>query len=74
MHEIEVWVLVDEDGDFVVAKDAADLAERYDDEIGSDSAAARRVVKVTLKVDLPSHVELTGEAPAVGAAQLQSVS
>lgn len=64
MVDIEVWVLVDEGGDYQVGATADDVAERYQSEVGADDATAKRLVKVVLKVPLPKPVELVGEVPA----------
>jgi hypothetical protein len=53
MVEIEVWVKVDEEGDWSVAKDRDDL--------DSTGELATRLVRVTLKVPLPAVVELEAE-------------
>jgi hypothetical protein len=61
MTEVELWVLVDENGDYEVSKDAADLQ--------ADAGLASRVVKVTLRVPTPEPVELEAEIaaePSVG--------
>ncbi len=68
-HEIEVWVLVDSDGEYVVGKDQSDLGELYANDIG-ESGAARRMIKLTVKVPVVAHVELTGTAPHEGQAAL----
>lgn len=70
MGEVEVWIVVDESGDFSVAATQAAAVERFADEIGGDLAT--RQVKVTLRVPLPRPVELTGEVPAEpGGAELR---
>jgi hypothetical protein len=57
--EIEVWVMVDEDGDFEVSKDA--------DELQAPAGKASRLLKMTLTVPQPKTVELAAvvseEAP-----------
>ena len=60
---VEVWVLVNSEGEYVAHEDAGVLAEEYEERIGEMSAAEglRRVcVKVT--VPLPTPIELVGEA------------
>jgi hypothetical protein len=64
MTEIRVLVLIDEEGEWVIGKDDDELHERYTEAVGEDTAAARRVVAITLKVPLPTVVELNGEVPA----------
>jgi hypothetical protein len=63
-QEIEVWVLVDENGDAVADVDQGTLAERYEDAIGADPSVARRVIRVVLTVPLPVTAELRGTVPA----------
>lgn len=62
---VEVWVLVDEAGDYVAHADPALLNEAYDDQIGGerDSLSFRRV-KVTITIPLPKPVELVGTVAA----------
>ena len=69
---VEVWILVDSNGDYAIAKDSSDLADAYEQDIQacSDAEGLRRV-KVTLTVPLPEPVELTGTVPAQGDAVLQ---
>ncbi len=70
VHEVELWILVDENGDYVAAREAADLAVRYEEEIGGGPELARRVVKVVVKVPVESFVTLCGTVPAEGEASL----
>lgn len=65
MAEIEVWIVVDENGDYTVGADLDSAAERYGEDVGGDNGSLGiRHVKVTLKVPLPKPIELTGEVPA----------
>ncbi len=48
--EVELWVMVDEDGEYEVSKDA--------DELQAPAGQASRMVKVTLTVPKPKPVEL----------------
>lgn len=61
-EEIEIWVLVNEVGDYVASDDADLLNERFEECIGdvSDQQGLRRV-KVTLKVPVPTVLEVSGE-------------
>lgn len=67
--EIEVWVIVDADGDYRVGACEDDAVETYDHDIGLASIATRRV-KVVLTVPLPYAPTLTGVVPAEGEAAL----
>lgn len=62
MHELEVWLVVDESGDYVVAKDQSEAAELFENEVGGSEP--RRQVCVKLRVPAPKVVELVGEVPA----------
>ncbi|AMV29267.1 hypothetical protein VT84_33035 [Gemmata sp. SH-PL17] len=64
MVEVEVWVLVDEQGEYVVSKDAGDLQ--------ADVGLASRMVKITVNVPMPKAVELVATvAEEPGAAELK---
>ncbi|VTR92173.1 unnamed protein product [Gemmata massiliana] len=54
--EVEVWVMVDENGDYEVSKDVDDLQP--------ESGLASRMVKVTIKVPTPKAVELVATVAA----------
>lgn len=63
--QVELWVLIDEAGEYVACEDVDVLHERYDDVIGGDrDTLSMRRVKVTLTVPLPKPVELVGMVPA----------
>lgn len=70
MVAVEVWVMVDQDGDYVVAKDREALAEKYEEEFtGLNSEVTTRFVKLTVNVPKPRPVELVAtvaEEPAAG--------
>lgn len=60
--DIEVWVMVDEDGDYVVEVDSSQLKDRYEQDIGElNGEKATRLVKLTVKMPKPKAVELTAE-------------
>jgi hypothetical protein len=50
MVEVEVWVMVDEDGDVTVSQDR--------DELEQPTGLATRIVKLTVNVPKPKPVEL----------------
>jgi hypothetical protein len=54
--EIEVFVMIDENGGYDVSKDASDLQ--------AEAGLASRMVRVTLKVPKPKPVELEAEIAA----------
>ncbi len=66
VHEVEAWILVDEDGNCVASDDIDHLTERYDECIGGAAGLSRRTVKITLKIDVASVVEMDGVAPPEG--------
>jgi hypothetical protein len=59
---LEVWVAVDADGDYECGVDEDAATERFDENVGG--TGGRRLVKLTVKVPLPTVIELTGEVEA----------
>lgn len=61
----EVYIMVDENGDYVIAKEKDDLAGIYQDEIG-ESGLATRIVMVELEIPLPENqiFTLRGKVPS----------
>ncbi len=73
--QCEVWVMVDESGDYVVAVQESDLADRYAEDIQDiGSAGGLRRIKIVVTVPLPETVELAGVVPVQGEASLTVVS
>lgn len=71
----EVWLCVDQAGDYAVGVDAESARSAYAENIGAlEDTEGHRMVKVIVTVPLPEVVELAGEAPATGKAVLTSVS
>ncbi len=66
MSKIEIWVLMDENGNAVTSTDADTLHEQYDEEFDADdrNILSTRRIKVTLTVPLPKPIELVGTVPA----------
>lgn len=60
--EVEVFVLVDADGDYRTGHDEESVNELFNSDLNSDGA--RRMVKVVLQVPKPTAVVLRGEVPA----------
>lgn len=61
MTEVELWVMVDEDGEYEVSKDREDLQPT--------AGQASRLLRVAIKVPTPQPVELEAEIaeePAAG--------
>jgi hypothetical protein len=63
---IDVWVIVDENGDYVATEDRESLQVIYADNIGASCDRARRIIKVTLQVELPKPETLALKVPADG--------
>ncbi len=71
----EVWIMVDEAGDYVVAVQESDLADRYAEDIQDiGNAGGLRRIKIVVTVPLPVTVELVGVVPVQGEASLTVVS
>lgn len=63
MHEIEVWVLVDASGDYGVGRVEEDAYTSYNDDIDGELAGSR-MVKLTLKIELPDPLTIEATLPA----------
>ncbi len=63
---VEIWVLVDEEGDYVALDCPDALHERYDEVHSTEQRDLRctRRVKITLTIPLPRPVELVGTVAA----------
>ena len=59
----EVWVLVDEDGNSVASHDREKLKELYEDEVGELGGQCTRIIRATINVPTPRHVDLIGVVP-----------
>lgn len=72
MCDVEVFVLVNSEGEYVASADADKLAQLYTDDVG-DLAEAEgiRRVKLTVKVPLPKPIELVGTASETEEATLK---
>ncbi len=61
--EVVVWVMVDSDGNAVAIEDGGDLLDRYEEQVQDvKNAEGWRQVKVTVRVPLPTVIELEAEA------------
>lgn len=60
--EISVAILIDQDGDFVVHKDADELGDTDDSEIGGIPRLSR-VVVLKLTVPMPKALEVAATIP-----------
>lgn len=62
MKELEVWVVVDANGEYGVGFDEDTASDDYSN---NGSSSNRRVIRVTLNVPLPTVTEVTATLPAV---------
>ena len=65
--QVELWVMVDSDGEFSIGKDEDTAKEAYSDEYGAGTAC--RLVRVLVDVPFATPT-LRGTAPAEGEAAL----
>lgn len=70
---IDVWVLIDENGDYVISNEEDELADKYDNDIGLGAATARRVLHLLITADLPETLVLEAEAELTQAGEITSV-
>jgi hypothetical protein len=66
MNEIEVFILINANGEYVLAKEQDDLEQAYIDDIDGDGSGgmATRIIAVTLKVPTPEIITVNVEVPA----------
>jgi hypothetical protein len=65
MHEIECFVLIDENGDYAIATEQSCLMEAYNDNIGGDlRELASRIIAVKLTVPTPTVITVAATLPA----------
>ena len=60
---VEVWVMVDENGEYVVHKGREELGNQYAEYVGELTGEATRVIRATINVPTPKHVELEATLP-----------
>ena len=58
---VELFVKVNESGEYDCGSTAEEAGERFEENIGTDNETGYRLVKLTVKVPLPKPLELTGE-------------
>lgn len=61
--EIEVAIMIDQDGDYVIHKDADELGDTWDNEIGGSTPRLTRVVVLKLTVPLPKALVAEAAIP-----------
>ena len=73
--ECEIYVVIDQSGDYAVGNSADAAREKYEEDIGGlNECEGFRIVRMKVNVPLPEVVELTGTVPAQGAAKLSIVA
>lgn len=73
--ECEVWILIDEDGDYGIGKTSEDAATHYGEDVTElDGSLGTRRVCITLRVPLPTAFEITADIPCVEADPVVKVS
>lgn len=63
MIEVQVWILVDSDGDYVIATDQDDVHTKYVEDVSEESSLPKRLVCVTLQVPAPQMVHVKATLP-----------
>ena len=65
IHEIEVFILIDENGDYAINKDQTELQSSYVEDIGENfGELATRIIAVKLKVPSPTIITVEAVLPA----------
>lgn len=62
VHGIEVWVLMDTDGNYAVGKDQEDAETNFSEDIG-DSSVPKRMVCFKAKMSPPAPLTVTCVVP-----------
>lgn len=71
MAECEVFLFVDQGGDYAVGNSENAAKEKYEDDIGPlEDCTGFRMVRLVVQVPLPEMVEMIGTVPAQGTASL----
>lgn len=69
----EVWIMVGADEQYVADTDPARLNERWGEDCGDvDECQGFRRVKLTVRVPVPTPIELVGEVTADEAGELRA--
>ena len=61
MQEIEVWVMVNADGEYDCGTDEEKATENFEANCSTDGG--RQLIKITLTVPLPETIEVEGTVP-----------
>ena len=63
MCQVEVWVVVDENGDYSAGASEEQASENYESEIGGGDTYSKRRIKIKLSVPKPRPLELSATVP-----------
>lgn len=64
--ELEIFAIIDSDGDYAVGADRDEAAERYENNVGDiDDTDGFRIVRLVVQVPVPEVVTLSGEVSVV---------
>lgn len=64
MQEIEVFILMDADGNFITTHDADNIKDEWDTHIGNEPVHPTRLMRIKLNVPLPVEINLAATVPA----------
>lgn len=62
-HNVEICVMIDDQGNYIAGADTDTLADKWDEEMGY-TPLITRVLKVNLTVEMPEPTELSAHVPA----------
>jgi hypothetical protein len=62
---VEVWIVVDEEGNSAIGATAAEAGDAYKERHGADGLT-RQMVHATVNVPRPKHLVVTANVPAPG--------
>lgn len=60
---VEVWVKVDQDGDYEVGTTSEETATRFTEIVGDDTERGVRMVKLMVTIPLPECIEVAVDVP-----------
>lgn len=66
----EVWLIVDEDGDYACGRDRDSAEEQYRDEIGTEPGSCLRVIRLMVDVPVPKPTEVSCTLPEDAAGEI----
>lgn len=61
MQNVEVWLIMDENGDYAAGEDRDTTVERFEENVGS--AAGARIVKLNVTMAPPKETEVDVKVP-----------